>query len=112
MKILRVKGDRLLPVQNGGNMRSLHFARRPAQHHSLTFFSYYSGTEDCGYETELTSHFPDSLVMFTQTRSGRIGSEIRLACRGRTVWRGLATTGWFVKGDLALDLKVCPGLQI
>jgi len=38
MKILRVKGDRLLPVQNGGNMRSLHFARRPAQHHSLTFF--------------------------------------------------------------------------
>ena len=65
MKILWVKGDRLLPVQNGGNIRSFHIARHLAQNHSLTFFSYYSGTRDWGYERELKSHFPDSLAMFT-----------------------------------------------
>lgn len=65
MKILWVKGDRLLPVQNGGNIRSYHIARHLAERHSLTFFSYYSGTRDCGYETELKAQFPDSLALFT-----------------------------------------------
>jgi polysaccharide biosynthesis protein PslH len=65
MKILWVKGDRLLPVQNGGNIRSYYIARHLAQHHSLTFFSYYSGTKDGDYESELKSQFPDSLALFT-----------------------------------------------
>jgi glycosyltransferase involved in cell wall biosynthesis len=65
MKILWVKGDRLLPVQNGGNIRSYHIARHLAERHSLTFFSYYSGARDHGYETELKSQFPDSLALFT-----------------------------------------------
>jgi len=65
MKILWVKGDRLLPLQNGGNIRSYHIARHLAQHHSLTFFSYYSGTKDGGYETELKAQFTDSLALFT-----------------------------------------------
>ena len=65
MKILWVKGDRLLPVQNGGNIRSYHIARYLAQHHSLTFFSYYSGAKDSAYEAELKAQFPDSLALCT-----------------------------------------------
>ena len=65
MKILWVKGDRLLPVQNGGNIRSYHIARHLAQHHSLRFFSYYSGTKDDDYETELNAQFPNSVALFT-----------------------------------------------
>ncbi|HLZ39527.1 MAG TPA: glycosyltransferase family 4 protein [Candidatus Sulfotelmatobacter sp.] len=67
MKILWVKGDRLLPVQNGGNIRSYHIARHLARQHSLTFFSYYSGTKDGAYESELKAQFPDSLALYTGT---------------------------------------------
>lgn len=67
MKILWVKGDRLLPVQNGGNIRSYHIARHLARQHPLTFFSYYSGTKDSAYESELKSQFPDSLALYTGT---------------------------------------------
>lgn len=65
MKILWVKSDRLLPVQNGGNIRSYHIARHLAQHHELTFYSYYSGARDSAYETELETQFPGSLALYT-----------------------------------------------
>ncbi len=65
MKILWVKADRLLPVQNGGNIRSYHIARHLSQRHELTFFSYYGGEKDAGYEAALRTEFPNSLALCT-----------------------------------------------
>ena len=66
MKILWVKADRLLPVQNGGNIRSYHMARYLASRHALTFFSYYGGEKDTGYEAELKRNFPKAVALCTE----------------------------------------------
>jgi len=60
-----VKSGRLLPVQNGGNIRSYHIARYLADRHALTFFSYYDGAKDAGYERELRAHFPNAVALCT-----------------------------------------------
>jgi polysaccharide biosynthesis protein PslH len=65
MKILWVKADRLLPVQNGGNIRSYHIARYLAKRHQLTFFSYYDGAQDADYEAQLENEFPGSVCLGT-----------------------------------------------
>ncbi|HVN19458.1 MAG TPA: glycosyltransferase [Dongiaceae bacterium] len=65
MKILWVKADRLLPVQNGGNIRSYHIARHLAQGHQLTFFSYYDGHRDPAYETALRAEFSNAVALCT-----------------------------------------------
>jgi polysaccharide biosynthesis protein PslH len=65
VKILWVKADRLLPVQNGGNIRSYHIAHCLAQAHEVTFFSYFGGPQDAGYETELKEHFPGAVCACT-----------------------------------------------
>lgn len=65
MKILWVKADRLLPVENGGNIRSYHIARHLAAKHPLTFFSYYGGARDASYEAELGREFPEALCLYT-----------------------------------------------
>lgn len=66
MRILWVKADRLLPVQNGGNIRSYHIARSLAERHQLTFLSYYSGPRDAGYERELAERFPGAVCVQTR----------------------------------------------
>ena len=65
MRVLWVKAGRLLPVQNGGNIRSYHIARHLAERHRLTFFSYYDGTRDRDYELELQKQFPNSVAVCT-----------------------------------------------
>jgi len=39
MRILWVKADKLLPVQNGGNIRTYHVLRYLSARHELTFYS-------------------------------------------------------------------------
>ena len=53
MRILWVKADKLLPVQNGGNIRTYHVLRHLVCRHELTFYSYYGGSPDEAYEREL-----------------------------------------------------------
>lgn len=65
MKILWVKAERLLPVQNGGNIRSYHTARYLQKNHHLTFLSYYGGARDAGYEAELSREFPNAVCLGT-----------------------------------------------
>ena len=65
MKILWVKAERLLPVQNGGNIRSYHIAQYLSGRHDLTFLSYYGGPRDLKYEAELESQFPNSVCLCT-----------------------------------------------
>jgi polysaccharide biosynthesis protein PslH len=76
LKILWVKADKLLPVQNGGNIRTYHILRYLSAHHELTFYSYYGGTPDPDYERELQRQLPGSVAVSTGKR------ELSGAARG------------------------------
>ena len=65
MRILWVKADKLLPVENGGNIRTYHVLRYLATRHELTFYSYYAGKRDAEYEGELQRQLPDSVAVCT-----------------------------------------------
>jgi glycosyltransferase involved in cell wall biosynthesis len=68
MRILWVKADKLLPVQNGGNIRTYHVLRYLSARHELTFYSYYGGAPDPDYERELQRQFPGAVVVCTGKR--------------------------------------------
>ena len=76
MRILWVKADKLLPVQNGGNIRTYHVLRYLSARHELTFYSYYGGTPDPGYERELQRQLPGAVAVCTGKR------ELSGAARG------------------------------
>jgi glycosyltransferase involved in cell wall biosynthesis len=63
---LWVKAGKLLPVENGGNIRSYHIARHLAECHELVFLSYYDGAYDSGYERQLESEFPGAVSICTR----------------------------------------------
>lgn len=66
MKILWVKTNRLLPVRNGGNIRSYHILRHLAARHEVTLFTYYAGAPDAEYEAELRREFPGAIGFCTK----------------------------------------------
>ncbi|HXB99735.1 MAG TPA: glycosyltransferase [Terriglobales bacterium] len=68
MRILWVKADKLLPVQNGGNIRTYHVLRYLSERHQLTFYSYYGGAPDPGYERELQRQLPGAVAVCTGKR--------------------------------------------
>jgi glycosyltransferase involved in cell wall biosynthesis len=68
MRILWVKADRLLPVENGGNIRTYHILRHLSSRHELTFYSYYGGEPDNAYERELQQRLPGSVAVCTGKR--------------------------------------------
>ena len=68
MRILWVKADKLLPVQNGGNIRTYHVLRYLSARHKLTFYSYYGGTPDPDYERELQRQLPGAVAVCTGKR--------------------------------------------
>jgi glycosyltransferase involved in cell wall biosynthesis len=68
MRILWVKADKLLPVENGGNIRTYHILRYLASRHELTFYSYYGGETDKAYERELRERLPGSVAVCTSKR--------------------------------------------
>ncbi len=65
MRILWVKADKLLPVQNGGNIRTYHVLRYLSARHELTFYSYYGGTPDPDYERNLQQQLPGAVAVCT-----------------------------------------------
>jgi polysaccharide biosynthesis protein PslH len=66
VKILWVKANRLLPVRNGGNIRSYHILRQLAARHEVTLLSYYGGTADAEYEAELGLELPGAIALCTK----------------------------------------------
>jgi glycosyltransferase involved in cell wall biosynthesis len=68
MRILWVKADKLLPVQNGGNIRTYHVLRHLSAKHELTFYSYYGGSPDEAYERELSQQLPGAVAVCTGKR--------------------------------------------
>jgi len=76
MRILWVKADKLLPVQNGGNIRTYHVLRYLSARHELRFYSYYGGTPDPYYERDLQQQLPGAIAVCTGKR------ELSGAARG------------------------------
>src|SRR6202158_2424932 len=76
MRILWVKADKLLPVENGGNIRTYHVLRSLSARHELTFYSYYGGAPDPHYERDLQQQLPGAVAVCT----GK--SELAGAARG------------------------------
>lgn len=68
MRILWVKADKLLPVENGGNIRTYHILRYLSSRHELRFYSYYGGGVDEVYERELQRHLPGAVAVCTGKR--------------------------------------------
>jgi len=68
MRILWVKADKLLPVQNGGNIRTYHVLRYLSLRHESTFCSYYGGKPDLDYERELQRELPGAVAVCTGKR--------------------------------------------
>jgi glycosyltransferase involved in cell wall biosynthesis len=68
MRILWVKADKILPVQNGGNIRTYHVLRYLSLRHELTFYSYYGGKPDPNYERELQRQLPGAVAVCTGKR--------------------------------------------
>ena len=78
MRILWVKADKLLPVENGGNIRTYHILRHLISQHEVTFYSYYGGEEDREYERELQKQLPGS--------SRNVYGKRELSGMTRAVW--------------------------
>jgi polysaccharide biosynthesis protein PslH len=76
MRILWVKADKLLPVQNGGNIRTYHCLRYLSTRHELTFYSYHGGAPDPDYERDLQRQLPGAVAVCTGKR------ELSGAARG------------------------------
>jgi glycosyltransferase involved in cell wall biosynthesis len=65
MRILWVKGGKLLPVDTGGKIRSYNILRHLARAYPVTLLSYYGGERDAGYETEIARQLPGTYIIHT-----------------------------------------------
>lgn len=67
MRVLWVKGGKLLPVDTGGKIRTYNILRRLARdrNNQLTLLSYYGGKRDTDYEAALPRQFPRAQVVHT-----------------------------------------------
>ncbi|HKP86951.1 MAG TPA: glycosyltransferase family 4 protein [Blastocatellia bacterium] len=71
MRILWVKGGKLIPVDTGGKIRSYNLLRQLARRHEVTLLSYYDGPKDSSYESEIVCHFSRAVAV----PSGRADSS-------------------------------------
>ena len=69
MRILWVKGGRLLPVDTGGKLRSYNLLRVLAARHETTLLTYYDGGRDEAYERQMAETFPGCLTLHTGYRT-------------------------------------------
>lgn len=65
MRVLWVKGGKLLPVDTGGKIRSYNLLRFLAKDHEVTLLSYYGGRRDPDYESSLPKELPGSQTLYT-----------------------------------------------
>jgi hypothetical protein len=72
MIILRVKADKLLPVQSGGNIRTCRVLRYLSARHELTFYSYFGGTPDPDYGRELQRQLSGAVAVCTRRRFSEV----------------------------------------
>ena len=70
MRILWVKGGKLLPVDTGGKIRSYNILRQLARVHDVTLLSYYGGARDTNYEAQIKKEFPNTQTIHTAALDG------------------------------------------
>src|SRR5438093_11195214 len=70
VKLLWVKAGKLLPVDTGGKIRSYNLLRHLAGRHDVTLVSYYGGSSDREYETEIVRRFPLAIPLYTAAPDG------------------------------------------
>ena len=70
MRILWVKGGKLLPVDTGGKIRSYNILKQLARSHVVTLLSYYGGPRDVNYESAIAAEFPRVHTMHTGALDG------------------------------------------
>jgi len=121
LRILWVKADKILPVHNGGNIRSYHILRQLASRHELVLFSYYGGEPDAKYEEETAKQFPGAVCLCTgkwdQSLLGRgLDYFVRLPMRAPYAvsrFKAVAVQerlqSWF--DEMGFDVAVCDFLD-
>jgi len=65
VKILWVKGGKLLPTDTGGKLRTWNILRCLAATNQVTLLSYYGGKRDQVYEDEIARALPGTLAIYT-----------------------------------------------
>ena len=81
MKILWVKGGKILPVDTGGKIRSYNILRHLASQHEVTFLSYYPGARDETYEARLEQQFPGAVPVAIGGGGNLLGQALHYAVR-------------------------------
>jgi glycosyltransferase involved in cell wall biosynthesis len=81
MRLLWVKGGKLLPVDTGGKIRSYNILRHLARRHHVTLLSYYPGRRDTEYEAALEGEFPGAIPVALDDSESRIGRAAHYAAR-------------------------------
>jgi glycosyltransferase involved in cell wall biosynthesis len=80
MRILWVKGGKLLPIDTGGKIRSYNILRRLARAHTVTLLSYYGGDRDVGYEAEITRDLPGTQTIHTAAPEATLAQSFDYVC--------------------------------
>jgi polysaccharide biosynthesis protein PslH len=81
MRLLWVKGGKLLPVDTGGKIRSYNILRHLARRHELTLLSYYPGAPDPEYDAAIRREFPGAVTVAMGDPGGLVGQALHYAVR-------------------------------
>jgi glycosyltransferase involved in cell wall biosynthesis len=81
MRLLWVKGGKLLPVDTGGKIRSYNILRHLARRHEVVLLSYYPGDPDPAYDAAIRGEFPGAVTVALGDPGGLLGQAMHYAVR-------------------------------
>jgi polysaccharide biosynthesis protein PslH len=81
MRLLWVKGGKLLPVDTGGKIRSYNILKALARRHEVVLLSYYPGSPDAEYDTAIRREFPGAVTVALGEAGGPLGQALHYARR-------------------------------
>jgi polysaccharide biosynthesis protein PslH len=81
MRLLWVKGGKLLPVDTGGKIRSYNILKGLARRHEVVLLSYYPGTPDPEYDAAIVREFPGAVTVALGEIGGAVGQALHYARR-------------------------------
>ncbi len=81
MRLLWVKGGKLLPVDTGGKIRSYNILKGLARRHEVMLLSYYPGAPDAGYDAAIRREFPGAVTVALGDTGGMFGQAVHYARR-------------------------------
>lgn len=81
MRLLWVKGGKLLPVDTGGKIRSYNILRHLSRRHEVVLLSYYPGAADPEYDVAIKREFPGAVTVPLGDPGGVTGRALHYAVR-------------------------------